>query len=117
MKKRACGFVITSAYLSLCLVALQSSASVFDDMRNSQNAVRGKIVRTQVNTSSIDIDLLTDSGVKKRYQLCRSDLRGRGASVLMVQTALQSKDTVELLTSDAFNSCVDSIAVVKGDNK
>lgn len=114
MGKKGIRYAFLSAILSLCVFVQQGKASLFEDMKSEQNKVTGKISRMQINTSSIDIDLVSSSGVKKRYQLCRSDLRGRGASVLAMQTAFQSKETVELVTSDAFNSCVDSVAVVQG---
>lgn len=111
-------FTLKGSILSLCVMVLQANAvSVWDEMRDNQNAIQGKVSRIQINVSTVDFDLTSKGGLKKRYQLCKSDLRGRSPSVALLQSAFQSKETVEVLPSDAFNSCIDGIAIVTQGEK
>ena len=118
MGKKGTATVLASGFLSLCLFVQQTGAtSVWDDMRDSSNAIRGKVKRVRVDVSTVDFELVTKDGVSKRYQLCKSDLRGRSPSVSLLQGAVQTDQVIEAYPSDMFNSCVDGIAVVRGGSK
>lgn len=118
MGKKGTTIVLASGFLSLCLLVQQTGAtSVWDDMRDKSNAITGKIKRLRVDVSTVDFELINKDGVSKRYQLCKSDLRGRSPSVALLQSALQSDQAIEVYPSDMFNSCVDGVAAVRGGNK
>lgn len=118
MGKKGTAIALASAFLSLCLCVQQTGAtSVWDDMRDSSNAIQGKVKRVRVNVSTVDFELITKDGATKRYQLCRSDLRGRSPSVALLQSALSNNQNVEVYPSDMFNSCIDGIAAVAGGSK
>ena len=118
MGKKGTTLALASCFLSLCLYVQQTGAvSVWDGMRDQSNAVRGKVHKIRVDVATVDFDLITKDGTKKRYQLCRSDLRGRSPSVNLLQNAFQDNQVIEVYPSDMFNSCVDGVAAVRGGSQ
>ena len=118
MGKKGTGFALAGAFLSLCLYVQQTGAvSVWDEARDKSNAIRGKVNKIKVDVATVDFELITKDGAIRKYQLCKSDLRGRSPSVALLQGAFQGDQSVEVYPSDMFNSCVDGVAAVKGGSQ